>query len=244
MPKKTHPPLPEPLRYLQPFVRRLGKLPPDELNEDVDPSRMESALRKRLRGMDQETAAAELTKDRDLLEGWLKDSNLTEHPAYWVLGFLMHPELAELLSRPPEAPPRGPMISFEPPEGWKIKVVPFALYLKKGKWIGEIVAIDEFTFNSLLSQLDHISARVHGLHPPGWIGSNETFDVKFGDVTGKKYLFRQVAPAPWKRVDYLLAVPSGFVSVTLDAFGADFDETLFEFKLHTLRLSEPVVHPR
>jgi hypothetical protein len=58
-----------------------------------------------------------------------------------------------------------------------------------------------------------------------------------GDVSGKKYVYRQVAPVPWKRVNYVLSVPGGFVSAMLDALGADFDETPFDAHLHTLRLS-------
>jgi hypothetical protein len=58
-----HTPLPEPLQYLQPFVRSLAKLPPDELNEDVDAFRLELALRKRLHGLDEDAAAEVLSSD-------------------------------------------------------------------------------------------------------------------------------------------------------------------------------------
>jgi len=55
-PKPT--PLPEPLRYLHPFLKSLTKLPPDQLNEDLDPTPLESALRNRLRGLDEDAAEA------------------------------------------------------------------------------------------------------------------------------------------------------------------------------------------
>ncbi len=243
MAKKTHVPLPEPLRYLQPFVRALEKLPPEELNEDIDASRLHSALRKRIRGMDEETAAQELEKDRELLEDWLKNSALTDHPAYWVLGCLLLPDLAAHLTRPSEPPPRGPVISFEPSEGWKVKVVPFRLDLKKGKLLAVVGAIDEFSFHSSVSGFEFTTSRSSSLlQPPGWIGSDEAFDVKFGEVTGKKFVSKQIAPFFDKRVDYFLVVPCGFVNVWLGSRGVDFDEKLFESKFHTLRLSEPVVH--
>src|SRR5437762_996877 len=137
MPMTKPAPLPEPLRYLQPFANALAKLPPEELNEDVDASRLEAALRKRLRGMDEVAADAQLAKDRELLERWLEDR--PDHPAHWIRGFLLSPELATHLAQPPEPPPRGPEMSFVAPDGWKVKVVPFRLDLKKGKLIGTIL---------------------------------------------------------------------------------------------------------
>jgi hypothetical protein len=45
-------------------------------------------------------------------------------------------------------------------------------------------------------------------------------------------------PAAWKQVDYVLAVPGGFVAIRLGTMtGANFDESSLESKLHTLRLS-------
>src|SRR4051812_21286186 len=119
MPTKKPPPLPEPLRYLQPFANALAKLPPEDLNEDVDASRLEAALRRRLQGLDEDAADAELMKDRDVLEHWLKDQ--PAHPAQWIRGFLLSPALSEHLTRPPEPPPRGPEMHFEAPKGWKVK---------------------------------------------------------------------------------------------------------------------------
>ena len=45
MAKQLFTPLPDALRYLQPFVNSLAKLPREALNEDIDASRLESALR-------------------------------------------------------------------------------------------------------------------------------------------------------------------------------------------------------
>jgi hypothetical protein len=60
MPTKKPAPLPEPLRYLQPFANALAKLPTEDLNVDVDASRLDAALRKRVRGLDEDAAAAQL----------------------------------------------------------------------------------------------------------------------------------------------------------------------------------------
>jgi hypothetical protein len=224
-------PLPEPLRYLQPFANALAKLPPEDLNEDVDSSRLESALRKRVRGFDEEAADAELARDRELLERWLKDKPL--HPAHWIYGFLLSPDIATHLTQPADSPPRGPEMSFVAPEGWKVKIVPFRLDLKKGKLIGTITAIDKFSFDFMQRQQENWVA------PPGLEAIREVQVVRHGEVSGTKYVYRQVVPVPWKQLNYLLNVPGGFVSASLSAMGVDFDEAPFDDKLHTLRLSAP-----
>jgi hypothetical protein len=225
MPMKNYQPLPDPLRYLQPFVQGLAKLTPDERNEDLDPALLERALRRRLRGLDEATATAELACDRDLLDAWLKASAGPDHPAYWVLGFLSSPDLATHLIRPTAPPPRGPALTLDAPEGWKVKEVSSRLDLKKGKLIGTIMAIDELSFQAMCRQQEY--------WPQGLPMTRETMDVRFGDCFGKKHLFRE----PFKRVDYLLAVPGGFVSAQFSALGAEFDEAPLESSLHTLRLS-------
>jgi hypothetical protein len=224
--------LPEPLRHLQPFANALAKLPPENLNEDVDASRLEAALRKRVRGLDEEAADAALTKDRDLLERWLEDK--PDHPAHWIRGFLLCPDLATQLTKPAEPPPRGPEMFFEAPTGWKVKRVPFRLDLKAGKVIGSIMAIDEFSFEHMQHEREQTSKRKH----PGQSLTWTIHNVSAGESRGKKFVCVMTAPAPWKQVDYVLRVRGGFVSIGLGTMsGADFDESPLEAKLHTLRLS-------
>ncbi|MDR3618134.1 MAG: hypothetical protein P4L85_02200 [Paludisphaera borealis] len=234
MPANSPTSLPSPLRYLQSFVRTLAKLPPDQLNEDIDCSRLETALRKRIRGLKLDAAAAELEKDRALLETWLNTQEPPTHPASWILGFLSYPDLATQLSRPAEPPPRGPQVTFDAPDDWKVKAEPFGLVFKRGKLIGTIMVIDESTFETIQLQQESIAVSPH------LQASHETIDIRYGGASGKKYVFNQATTVPWKRVDYLLNVPVGFVCVTLfDSFGADFDEEPFESRLHTLRLTAP-----
>lgn len=221
---KTYQALPESLRYLQPFVNALAKAAPGGLNEDIDPALLEGELRNRLQGLNEVAAEAALANDRELLETWLKASAPADHPAYWVLGYLSSQDLAAHMIRPATPPPRGPVMTFDTPAGWKVKVVPFRLDLKKGKLVGSIGAIDGFSFETLQRQQEY--------WPPGLPLTRKTLDVRFGDCAGKKYLSKQ----PFKSVDYLLAVPGGFVTAFLSARGADFDESQFEAKLHTLRL--------
>jgi hypothetical protein len=224
MPMKHHP-LPDSLHYLQAFVDALAKVSPDERNEDFDSAALEQALRKRVHGFDEMAATAELARDRALLEAWLKASAGPDHPAYWVLGFLSSPDLATHLLQPAIPPPPPPVISFDAPEGWKVKVVSSRLDLKKGKLTGSIMAIDEWSFQTMQRQEEY--------WPPGVPLSRATTEVRLGDCAGKKYLFRE----PFKRVEYLLAVPGGFVSAMLSALGADFDEAPFESRFPTLKVS-------
>lgn len=232
MPTKKPTPLPEPLRYLQPFAGALAKLPPEGLNEDVDASRLESALRKRIRGLDLEAAEVRLEEDRELLKGWLADK--PDHPAHWILGFILSPTLATDLTQPPEPPPRGPEMIFEAPAGWKVKSVPFRLDLNAGKVIGSIMAIEESWFEHHQREREQRSK----LRQLGQETANDISDVSFGECSGKKYVSRMIKPAPWKQLDYLLRVPGGCVWIQLGTMtGVDFDESPLESKLHTLRLS-------
>src|SRR5262249_39665596 len=131
---------------------------------------------------------------------------------------------------------RGPDMTFDAPEGWKVMAAPFQLHLRKGKLIGVITAIDRSTFELFLSQTNPWCI------PPGRQDMGECLDVRFGAVAGRKYVHPRVTPMPYKRVRYVLSVPGGFADAMLDAAGADFEEALFESRLHTLRLSRTANH--
>jgi hypothetical protein len=231
-------PLPHPLRYLQPFADALATIPPEDLNEDVDASRLDRALRKRVAGLKEEAAEAKLSKDRDLLQQWLTARR--DHPAHWILGFLLSPDLAAHLTRPAEPPPRGPMMAFEAPTGWKVKAVPFRLDLKTGKVIGSITAIDKLGFEHFMGlseqQPKAQQPAMECFRHPEW--KRVVTAISCGQVSGQKCSVRVLGPVSWKRVDYVLRVPGGFVTVFLGTMkGEEFDELPFEAKLHTLRLA-------
>lgn len=239
MPTKKPTPLPEPLRYLQPFANALAKLPRDGLHENVDASPVETALRRRIRDLDPEAAEAQLAEDRDRLERWLDDK--PDHPAHWILGFILSPTLAIDLMQPVEPPsrgepepvPDGPKVAFAPPDGWKVKqLAPYLLQFKKGKLSGTVMAIDEKLFHQ--TQRDREGEWVVA---PGVEATRQIQVAEYGNVSGKKYVYRRIAPDPSKRVDYVLSVPGGFVMAGIEAAGADFDEAPFEAQLHTVRLS-------
>jgi hypothetical protein len=231
-------PLPEPLRYLQPFSDALAAVPPEKLNEDVDASRLERALRTRVARLDEEGAEAELAKDREVLQQWLETR--PDHPAHWILGFLLSPDIAAHLTQPVERPARGPRMVFHAPAGWKVKAVPFRLDLKAGTIIGSITAINQLSFEHLQWQREQApktqQPAMDGFRQPEW--TSEVTELSSGQVSGKKYSIWMAAPVPWKRVDYVLRVPGGFVTVFLGTMkGEEFDELPLEAKLHTLRLA-------
>lgn len=240
MPTKKLAPLPEPLRYLQPYANALAKLPPEELNEDVDASPLEAALRRRIRDLDLEAAEERLAQDRGRLERWLEDK--PDHPAHWILGFILSPTLATDLAQPVGTPPasevepvpRGPTIAFVPPEGWRVKkLAPYLWEVKKGKLSGSVMAIDQGLFYQTQREREGDWAV-----SPGVEATREIEVAQHGDVAGKKYVYRRTAPGPWKRVDFVLSVPGGFAMAGVESTGADFDEPPFEAQLHTLRVSE------
>jgi hypothetical protein len=226
---KTHQLLPDELGYLQPFVRSLAKRPPDEINESIDASRLENALRKRVHGMSIDEAQERLDADRLALQSWLESCAPEGHPAHWVLGFLTHPDLAKELLQPPAGKPPEPILEFDPPAGWHVRAIPFNLILRKGKERAFITAIGEFSFHN--AQLPGTRVFAQGA------GRVDEHDVQFGEVKGKKYLRLQTAPVSSRQLDYVLAVPGGFANIMLcRTDGGEFDEIPFETQLHTLRI--------
>ena len=149
-------------------------------------------------------------------------------------------EFQELLKGgkvPPES--LGSSIAFESPTGWTSELVSSSLHIRKGrKLLGEIRAIDDFSFKKTLHS-NEVRERIQKQNAlavdEGW----KTSPAQFGDSHGFKFSYVQTEPW-WKRVQYLLEVPGGKVSVVLDGRGKDFDEAAFEDKLKTLRISPAV----
>jgi hypothetical protein len=231
--------LPTSLGYLQPFVSALAKLPAEQLNEEIDASRLDAALRKHLRGLDLEAATLKLDSDRAQLQHWLNAHS--DHPAHWVLGYLSLPGISELLSQQMEPIDPGPTIAFELPAGWKVvRTIPFRLDFKKGKVHGSITALDELNFKFLRHSREQptVELKIPGFDMPPIDRTHESTDVVFGQCCGRKYVNRMTAPAPWKQVDYMLSVPGGYVSIWLGTLtGTEFDEAPVKAKLHTVGLS-------
>jgi hypothetical protein len=235
--------LPEQLRYLEAALRQLANTPAEKLSEDVDVSTLEGALRCRVRGLSIREAQERLQEDRELLANWLDSSENEAASGQWLLAFLGYRPgaLARRLLAPPVAQERLPEITFELPDGWSFERVPLSLQLRRGrKTMGTIISIDA---SSLAHMLYHNEVRdklqSQNRNPLGVVGSWAKSPVQYREVRGHKFLYNQIAPVPWKSVQYLLDVPGGSVNIMLDGGGRDFDETEFEAQLHTLRVAGP-----
>jgi hypothetical protein len=247
MPTKTLKPLPQPLRYLQPFVNKLAKLaaklgPEWNREHDIDAGPLDAELRKRVRGLDRRSAEARLAEDRDFLGTWLKTTGGPHHPAYWVLGYLSSRGLANFLRRPPPKPkpkpkqPRRSAILFEAPDGWSVKPGTWRLDVKTKGIVGLIEGMDEAEYDDSLRLLRHIQPARRPREAQKVTVT--TTNIRRGGCCGKKYVVKPGPKlAPSKLVRYMLRVPGGGVTIVLDGTGkADFDESPLESKLHTLRV--------
>lgn len=237
-------PLPRPLRHLQAFVNKLARLGPEgHRDHEIDAKPLDTALRKRIAGMDRRSAETAVRADRDLLKTWLKTSGGQGHPAYWVLGYLSSPGLVSSLRRPaPKAKatpkpkqPRRSSIQFEAPDGWTVKAGTWRLDLKAKGIVGLIEGMDASTFDEMMRLVQRVRPVPRPRGAPKMTVTSSTF--RRGDCSGKKHVTRWPELGPAKQVQYLLRVPGGGVTIGLDATGkTDFDESPLEAKLHTLRV--------
>jgi hypothetical protein len=234
--------LPDELKYLRTALAELSEHPAHELNEDVDLTSIEIALRERIKGLNIPEATERIKGDCQALKKWSKQSGNSDAATSFVIGVLSYRPgpLARRLLAPAQPTPREPTIIFEPPDGWSAEPRSLSLQLRAGrKTIGVITIIDDFSFDVLVHQnqiRDERESQVRNRNPFAISGEWTKSPVRFGETHGNKYLYRQTQPVPWKSVQYLLRVPGGAVNVMLDAHGKEFDEAPFEDRLHTLRL--------
>jgi hypothetical protein len=234
--------LPDGLDYLRPALSELSALPAEELNEDVDLSGIEAALRERVKGLTIREVIELLKGDLVALKKLPKQSGNSQSAISFVIGVLSHRpgHLARRLLAPIQTAEPEPIIIFEPPDGWSAEPISPTLQIRVGrKKMGAIMVIDESTVEVLVHQnqiRDERELRVRNRNPFAVPGEWTKSPVRFGNAHGNKYLYTLAKPAPWKSVQYLLRVPGGAVDIVLDANGKGFDESPFENKLHTLRI--------
>lgn len=223
--------VPDSLQFLKPFIRLLKSLPAEDLNEDVDTELLDELLRDRVAGMSAERADAEIYTIRDSVNAWIADSATENLCAEWLLGYLLYPDLGRELLRPPQPVEKGPRIRFNTPEGWTETRVPFRLDLTTGTLNASITVVDEFVYTLIPKQNEHWVA------PPHVQAIRTESEVLLECCHGKKYVYVEQSAKNWKRVDYVLAVPGGFVTIWIGTdSGEDFDESPIEDRLDTLSL--------
>jgi len=232
--------LPTELNYLEPVAKELAKLPPDDLNEDVDASKLLAALRNRVKGLELRDAISQLTKDSEVLQKWIKETKTSEGAVFFISAYFLRPgPLARDLLAPP--PPPEPTVSVEMESDWETKEFPRRLDLFKQKIYCSIAVLDKQGFDIHKHKSDH-RQELQKSPQNLWasLGVWTKTPVRFGECHGEKSIYVQPGKTNWKSVDYLLEVPGGYVNAHLGREkGKDFDEMEFEKKFHTLKVNPP-----
>jgi hypothetical protein len=215
--------LPAELEYLGGALAALVALGPEEIDESLDTSAIDTALRKRIEGLVPGAAVRRLREDRKLLGDWLVDN--PEHPAHFVMAYMEPPELVEYLARPPERAPRAPRkpvaprvrIHIEVPEGFQRADVKKSVVL-----LGSRCA---FVIAATTSEAQAAS-REEWFQMPGTTAS----DVAFGG-------WRGFASRHLQRESYWLATPTHHVDIMIDWGRGEPDQQLVASVLTSLTVS-------
>ena len=224
-------PLPEKLRYLQPFRKQVAKLKADEAVEDTDLSLLNQLLCGRIAGLPVEEGKKMLQEDQAMLEEWLASPKLEDNGGMFFLqGYLMAlPELVDRLLEEKDKPQERDEIEMElPPEarikkigaecGWKVSWLRTTLF---------IFPTDKKHMDYMVKDF-HEGARHH-------LSKVEVTPVIFGKVTGFKRVV-DMSIVESMSVDYALEVLGGYASASLLKKGTSIDESRFEQYFHTIRI--------
>lgn len=249
-------PLPERLGYLQPFREFLAKLPKDQAS-DADPTLLEELVYEQIKGKTKEEAKEKLNADLEELEKYLSAPRRRNNRLHFVRGYiLIAVEDPQELLKPPEKPkPIKERLVMELPPKAKSKVDEYSLTVK---WNGKRIYVlrsnmdDEFTRKHILAELAHPDAseyeRFTLMNEPSLAETvpptarqirRQSVSIDFGKVTGHKYISFGEAPATWKRVDYTLQIPGGYVSAVIQESSL-FNEAEWDSYLATLRFEKSI----
>src|SRR5438552_8531310 len=83
-------PLPAQLGYMASVLQTLRSLPAAEVNEDIDDTELESALRVRVSGLSIREAQDRLSEDRKALKAWFKEAGDPNGSGQWLIAFLSY----------------------------------------------------------------------------------------------------------------------------------------------------------
>jgi hypothetical protein len=222
--------LPTRIRYLEPVRKQLAALHPDDIHEDTDLSVLRRIVRKRVKGLSEGQARAALQEDAAELERWLATPGLQDARLFFVLPIL--PGAVEiLLTEQPQEPPERGEVSMELPDGAKIMK-------ENGCWSVKWRRLLLCLSPSHCEEMHREAGRFkdEATSRPMVEGSGMSVaDVRFGQVSGIKRITKVASPA-FKRLEYALDVPGGYLMAVLARRAGDFDESEIERYLHTLRV--------
>jgi len=233
-------PLPERLRYLQPFRKKFAKREPQE---ETATEPLFELLHKRVNGRSSEEATAILGEDFAALEKWLAEPEQQNDCLAFALGVFLAVSPDELAKHLQEefSKPQPPLAWVEmelPPDA---KVQRFEKQKDGGllvKWKGLWMAV------SALAQdpEDTVAAlvRIETQRMPG--SQVSVLAMQFGDVVGRKIVTRgEIRQRPYKGIRYVLTAPGGNIDCSISAIGkkidpVNWDESKLEACFATLRV--------
>jgi hypothetical protein len=231
-------PLPTRIRYLEPVRKQLAALDPDDIHEDTDLSVLRRVVRKRVKGLSEGQARAALQEDAAELERWLATPGLQDARLYFVLPIL--PEAVEvLLTEQSQEPPERGEVSLELPDGAKI--------MKENgcwsvKWRRLLLCLAPSHREEMHREAGRFKDEAKSRPIVGGSGMSVA-DVRFGQVSGIKCITKVASPR-FKRLEYALEVPGGYVTAALAQGAGDFDESEIERYFRTLRVLNYPPPPR
>jgi hypothetical protein len=230
MPRLT--PLPESLRYLEPFRKQVAKVKPEEIDENVDVSLLNQLLLERIQGIPINKGKEKLMSDSEVLETWLSSPGVNDNGGMTFLhGYLMAlPELVDCLLEEKDKPvwPQQE-IRIDFPAEAKLKKMPGGLL--KVTWLRTTIFL-------LACDKEYRDYRIKEFRegPSHKLSKVSVTQVKFGNVTGWRR-FVDFSIVGSMNVDYALEIPVGYAEVTLLKKGTAIDPPHFEQFFHTLRIT-------
>lgn len=225
-------PLPESLRYLEPFRKQVSKLKSEEIDESMDLSLLNKLLLERIKGISTIEGKKILKADYEVLENSLSSSEVSDDGGMTFLqGYLMAlPELVDRLLEEkdkPEPVPKSVQIDL-PPEA-KIRKLSGGLW--KVTWLKTTLFI-------LPCDKEYKDSQIKEFHegPRHKLSKVSVTPVKFGEVTGFKR-FVDLSIVESVHVDYALEVPGGNVTVNLLKKATAIDTERFEQYFHSITVT-------
>ncbi|MGA9779392.1 MAG: hypothetical protein ACLPRE_09550 [Limisphaerales bacterium] len=248
-------PLPERLRYLEPYREFLAKIPKSKIDEGTDTTLLCDLVREQIREKTEAEAKEKLAADLEELGKYL--SSRRDDRLHFVLGcFLIAIEDPEEFVKPPEKPEERIIMELPP----KAKSKYFEEWSLIVNWKRQHFSASplDMTYNygrrRFLTQLAHPDANDYELYilmgetamaemvypKAREIHPMPSVAVHFGKVTGHKRVVCDDSPPFFRKtVRYKLQIPGGYATVSIDA-KILFDESEWEYYLPTLRIEKTV----
>jgi hypothetical protein len=225
-------PLPERLRYLEPFRKQVARLKPEEIDESMDLSLLNKLLLERIKGIPIDEGKAKIKADSELLETWLSSPGLNDNGGMMFLQgyFMALPELVDRLLEEKDKPiPPQQEIQIDFPAEAKLKKMRGGLL--KVSWLKTTIFV-------LPCDKEYRDYQIKEFRegPSDKLSKVSVTQVKFGNVTGFRR-FTDISVVGSMNVDYALEIPGGYAAVTLLKKGTAINPSQFEQFFHTLRIT-------